>query len=1008
MNQLNYKPQIELSAAKELLDVYYGVQGVLTPLPGEIDSNFKVETADQLFVFKITKAPFDQNSINFQIQLLDHLKAYGAPQVVPDKKGSLTALFKLSDGSQGILRLLTWVSGTVWSEMNPQSKELRNTLGQHCGYLTHLLQSFSHPHAQRDYEWDIAKSLWVEEYLSLFDEKQKSMILPFIERFKAFQAGYFGLRKSVVHNDANDNNIIVSKSDDQFSEYDVTLIDFGDAVHTQLINDLAICCVYAVMGFEDPLEAALPIVRGYHSAFPITEKELSFLFTLIGMRLVVSVTKAAINRKRNPDNAYLWISEKPAWELLYKWTTLNSDFAEFRFREACGYSPHPSYSNFLDWSQNIKCGFNTLFPTVTAKRITPLDLSFSSSWVGRKNEFNDLDTFQYKIASLQKENPTSLIAGGYLEPRPLYTSPAYDKQGNEGLEKRCVHLGIDFWVPAQTPVHALFDGEVVVSSLDTGDKTYGGLIVLEHNQKNFTFYTLYGHLSHRSIRELKVGTTVKKGACIARIGAASENGNWAPHLHFQIVLSLLDYENDFPGVAYQNEIKTWQSLCPDPNLLFKQKELDSNTKMDSKQIVIDRKMNLGRGMSLQYHDPLHIVRGEGVFLIDQEGRHYLDMVNNVAHVGHEHHQVVRAGQLQMGQLNTNSRYLHQNITKLAKRLTDTLPDSLSVVHFVNSGSEANELALRMISTVTGSDHILASQWGYHGNTNRCIEISSYKFEGKGGRGKPKNTHIFPIPDAFRGKYRGNEAGKAYVKEVEQLIEGLNRKKQLLGGMIIEPIISCGGQIELPDGFLKATFKAVRKVGGLCVVDEVQTGCGRVGSHFWGFQLHDVIPDIVTIGKPLGNGHPVAAVVCTPEIANRFNNGMEFFNTFGGNPVSCAIANEVLTVVEQEKLQLNALKVGNELKKGIERLALIHPIIGSVRGHGLFLGIEFVDENLNPLPEQADYIINRMKTYGVLLSTDGPDHNVIKIKPPLVFSANDTAYFLNYFSKVLEEDGCKNS
>jgi 4-aminobutyrate aminotransferase-like enzyme len=252
-------------------------------------------------------------------------------------------------------------------------------------------------------------------------------------------------------------------------------------------------------------------------------------------------------------------------------------------------------------------------------------------------------------------------------------------------------------------------------------------------------------------------------------------------------------------------------------------------------------------------------------------------------------------------------------------------------------------------------------------------------------------------------YRGDKTVSLYVAEVKKIMESLKKEKKVLGGMIIEPIISCGGQIELPKGFLKETFDEVRKADGICIVDEVQTGCGRVGSHFWGFQLHDVIPDIITIGKPLGNGHPIAAVACTQKVAEGFNNGMEFFNTFGGNPVSCAIAKTVLEVIEDEKLQENSLVVGNFLKTNLLELSSKYSIIGSVRGQGLFLGVEFVNKQLQPLAEQADYFVNRMKSYGILLSTDGPDHNVIKIKPPLVFSMQNAKDFLKYFTLVLQED-----
>jgi 4-aminobutyrate aminotransferase-like enzyme len=260
-----------------------------------------------------------------------------------------------------------------------------------------------------------------------------------------------------------------------------------------------------------------------------------------------------------------------------------------------------------------------------------------------------------------------------------------------------------------------------------------------------------------------------------------------------------------------------------------------------------------------------------------------------------------------------------------------------------------------------------------------------------------------LPDAFRGKYRGANSGLQYANEVQKQIDHIQSKGRGVGAFIIEPIISCGGQIDLPEGFLAKAYEYTRSAGGLCISDEVQVGCGRLGKTFWGFQLHEVIPDIVTIGKPLGNGHPLAAVACTREVADKFANGMEYFNTFGGNPVSCAIGAEVLKTVKREKLQENALKVGSYLKEQLNHLSKEFPIIGDVRGEGLFLGIELVDTEMNPLEDQTDYLANRMKDYGILMSTDGPDHNVLKIKPPMVFSSANAEELIYYLKKVLVED-----
>jgi 4-aminobutyrate aminotransferase-like enzyme len=470
-----------------------------------------------------------------------------------------------------------------------------------------------------------------------------------------------------------------------------------------------------------------------------------------------------------------------------------------------------------------------------------------------------------------------------------------------------------------------------------------------------------------------------------------------------VLLSLLDFKVDYPGVAYFSEMAVWKSICPNPSLLIISEALQKKENTSQEDLITYRKKHLGKSLSLQYKTPIEMVRGAGQYLMDSQGRKYLDTVNNVAHVGHENYAVVKAGQEQMALINTNSRYLHENINALAKELIETLPPELNVLHFVNSGSEANELAIRMVKAVTGEKDIIASEVGYHGNANMCIDISSYKFDGKGGKGAPEHTHIFPLPDAFRGKHRGEHTAEEYVNEVQKQIENIKSKGRNVGAFIIEPIISCGGQIELPEGFLAKAYQMVREAGGICISDEVQTGCGRMGKTFWGFQLHNVVPDIVTIGKPLGNGHPIAAVACTQKVADKFANGMEYFNTFGGNPVSCAIATEVLRVVKREKLQENALVVGEFLKSELKSLSKEFPIIGAVRGQGFFLGIELVDANLNSLAAQTDYLANRMKDHGILMSTDGPDHNVLKIKPPLVFTKENAEELMYYLRKIFAED-----
>jgi 4-aminobutyrate aminotransferase-like enzyme len=424
------------------------------------------------------------------------------------------------------------------------------------------------------------------------------------------------------------------------------------------------------------------------------------------------------------------------------------------------------------------------------------------------------------------------------------------------------------------------------------------------------------------------------------------------------------------------------------------------------ELLNRRRRLLGPSLSLSYRMPLHIVRGEGAYLFDAEGRAYLDCVNNVAHVGHAHPRVIEAGVAQMRLLNTNTRYLHDNVVAYAERLTVLLPDHLEVAFFTNSGSEANELALRLARTATGRADVACVDVAYHGNTQRLVEISPYKFNGPGGAGKRDDVQVVPLPDPYRGAHRGTgaEVGTAYVREAAAVLASQAGAGRAAGAVIAEAIPSVAGQVVPPVGWLAGLFDAGRAVGAVPIADEVQVGFGRVGDDLWAFGAQGARPDIVTMGKPIGNGHPLGAVVTTRAIADAFNNGMEYFNTFGGNPVSAAIGLAVLDVIADEGLQEHARVTGAHLLAGLRELQERHEPIGDVRGLGLFVGFELVRDRdaRTPDAELATELVNRAAERRVLLSTDGPDHNVIKIKPPMVFSAADAGRLVETVDAVLTE------
>jgi 4-aminobutyrate aminotransferase-like enzyme len=401
-----------------------------------------------------------------------------------------------------------------------------------------------------------------------------------------------------------------------------------------------------------------------------------------------------------------------------------------------------------------------------------------------------------------------------------------------------------------------------------------------------------------------------------------------------------------------------------------------NTPID--ELMLARRRFLGGNLSVAYEKPLHIVRGSMQYLYDDEGRRYLDAYNNVAHVGHCHPKVVAAGQRQMEVLNTNTRYLSELILEYAERLTATLPESLSVCYFVNSGSEANELAIRLARAHTKARDMIVLEHAYHGNTTTLIDISPYKHAGRGGEGPPSWVHTVRIP--------------ASADDAAHVIDIVQDLKALLCGFIAETMPSVAGQIVLPDGYLNKVYEVVRGAGGVCIADEVQTGFGRTGTHFYAFEKYGVVPDIVVLGKPIGNGHPIGAVITTRAIADSFNNGMEFFSTFGGNNVSCAIGLKVLEVMQEENLQAHALRVGTHLLTRLHALHPRHEVIREIRGSGFFLGVE--------LTKEASAVVNQMRERGILMGTEGPLNNVIKIRPPMPFSIEDADELVETLDEVL--------
>ncbi|MGE5099593.1 MAG: aminotransferase class III-fold pyridoxal phosphate-dependent enzyme, partial [Deltaproteobacteria bacterium] len=739
----------------------------------------------------------------------------------------------------------------------------------------------------------------------------------------------------------------------------------------------------------------------------LSDEELASLFGLVALRLCMSACIAADQLRRRPDNLYLGVSQSAIARMLPTLAAVPFGLAHAVFREAAGVEPVPASPRVAAY-----LAAQTPAPVIGFDlRREPsivLDLSIASPLMSGDVHENIEPALTRRVFDLMRQSNVRLAIGCYDEPRLLYVAPAFALGPRPTDEHRTIHIGLDLFADAGTPVFAPLAGTIHAFADNAAPQDYGPVIVVRHATDDGTeFFTLYGHLSRESLRNLAAGQRVEAGAQIATLGTAEVNGGWTPHLHLQIITDLLGLGTDFPGVARPTQRSVWRALCPDPNLIARVPDDRFPRRAPSThETLAHRRARIGRNLSIAYREPVKIVRGWMQYLYDDQGRRYIDAYNNVPHVGHCHPRVVEAGAAQMRVLSTNTRYLNDLLAEYADRLLSTLPPSLDVCYFVNSASEANELALRLTRAYTGRRDMLVLDAAYHGNTTSLIDISPYKHAGPGGGGAPDWVHVAPLPDDYRGEFRRSDAsaGAKYAAHVAEVADGIRARGRQLAGFIAETCPSVGGQLILPPGYLANVYRHVRGAGGVCIADEVQTGLGRMGTSFWAFEDQGAVPDIVVMGKPLGNGHPIGAVATTRAIADAFDNGMEFFSTFGGNTVSCAIGIAVLDVVRDEGLQTHARRVGDRMLAKLRTLIDRYAIVGDVRGSGFFLGVELVRdrETLEPAGAEASFVANRMRERGVLLGTDGPYHNVVKIRPPMPFNESDGDLLVEALDRSIAE------
>ncbi len=983
------KPALTDAEVTALSHHHWGITGDLTPLVSERDQNVLVAAGTQRLVLKIANRAEDAGHLALQNAALAHVAAVdptlGVPRLVPALDGSAMVMER-----GHALRLMTWLPGQLWSAV-AVTPGLLASLGDTMGRLSRALQGFGHPGAHRaGFLWNLDAVQDLRPWLGDVAADHRAMVARIFDRHAArVQPRLAALRGAVLHQDANDNNLVVDADARQVTG----LIDFGDITYGRQVNELAVTLAYALLDCTDVYATARPLIAAYAAVFPLTGDEAGVLFDLVAARLAASVCISSHRGRTNPDNAYLTISQAPALRMLDRLDRTNPAFLSAFARHAAGLDPVPAHDAITAWLGSADCQPRSLFD-IDLNRAGRFVLSLATGAAGMEHSGDPVAHWAWLEAEMARQGAGYAI-GLYGEDREVYRGDQFRTPASP--EWRSQHLGVDIFIAADTPLYAPLAGRVLSMVDNDAPYDYGPTVILEHQAGDGPlFWTLYGHLSRATLTTIAAGQTVQAGDLIGYIGDHHVNGGWSPHLHFQIMTDRLDMTGEFPGVGQPSLWPVWSRIVPDPNLILRLASESYAIDPTPPEVLLPRRRAvIGPSLSLSYAKKLKIVRGRGAYLYDHTGRAFVDAVNNIAHVGHAHPHVTAALSAQAAVLNTNTRYLHDTLLNYAERLGATFPSPLSVVYMVTSGSEANDLALRIARTVTGRRGVVTLDWAYHGHTETLIEVSPYKFRRKGGPGQVAHVAVAALPDPYRGIGPGAD-------DVAVQIAALIRAGHPPAAMIAEAASGCGGQVFFPPGYLAEAAAHIRSAGGLMIVDEVQTGFGRAGDRFWMHGGQGFVPDIVTLGKPIGNGHPMAAVVTTPEIAKAFANGMEFFSSFGGNPVSAAVGMAVLDVIEGEGLQDRARVTGAHLNAGLQRLAEDHPLIGDVRGQGLFLGVELVRDRatLEPAGAEAGRVANAMREEGVLISTDGPFDNVLKIKPPMAFGVVEADLLLEALAGAL--------
>jgi 4-aminobutyrate aminotransferase-like enzyme/Ser/Thr protein kinase RdoA (MazF antagonist) len=944
------RPEVSPAEAEELVRTRFGVEGRAVELGSQQDANFRIDTDAETFVLKVSNPAFGAGDLDAQDRAAAHVAALEpdvlVPEAVPGVDGRTLQPTDVG-GEPTTARLVRYVEGRMLSESAYLAPPIVAALGDLAGRTTRALASFEAELPQRELQWDLRHAEEVVTRLAPYvgvPGGSEAVQRAAAEAGGALVAVTQALPVQPIHGDLTDDNV-VAVTDDDGRLRPVGVIDFGDLVQSWAVGELAVTLSSVLAYAGDDLARLLPAVRAFDAVRPLSDAELAALWPLTVLRAAALMVSGQHQASIDRGNEYAAKNLDREWQIFEVATSVPLAVGTELLRSAVR-AARPSTPIT-----------GTRLLEVPARAV---DLSTTSPELDGGVFLDDEDALLGRLLGGE-----GVVHTRYLEPRLTRTAI------NSLTAPATVPLGVDVRSVSRVAVRAPWAGRL--SQRD-------GAVALETAGRTLW---LDGDLDSVADGDVAAGDTLGDVTALrVQLGTGAERPPYFVPA----------------GVAH-----AWRVVCPDPTPLLEH-AADGGDGSNAEEWLARRDAAFATVQEHYFVDPPQIERGWRRHLFDVEGRSYLDMLNNVSILGHGHPRLSDAVERQWRRLNTNSRFHYRAVAEFSERLAALAPDPLDTVFLVNSGSEAVDLALRLAWANTGRRDVVSMREAYHGWTDATDAVSTSVADNPNAlETRPPWVHTVPSPNPYRGAHRGAEAHR-YAAEAVADIEALVSAGHPPAAFLSESFYGNAGGMALPDGYLAAVYPAVRAAGGLCIADEVQVGYGRLGAHFWGFEQQGVVPDIVTVAKAMGNGHPLGAVITTREIAEGYRGQGYFFSSAGGSPVSCVVGATVLDIMRDEALQENARVVGAHLRQRLLELADRHELIGAVHGMGLYVGVELVRdrETLEPATEETAAICERLRELGVIMQPTSDRMCVLKIKPPLGIGTADADFFADALDRVLSE------